>query len=395
MPTLIKDFSVSALVAGLLAVFVSYSGPLAIVFQAGNKAGIDHDMMTSWVWSISIGAGITSIVLSTVLRVPVVTAWSAPGTALLVGLFPDLSLNEMVAAYVTAAVIQLIIGVSGAFDYLVKLIPPGIAAGMMAGILFQFSLGAFLAIETTPVLTLGMLMSYVVARRWLTKYTLVCLLGAGIVLAIFSEGTSLSHVGLELAHPQWITPHWTIASVLSVALPIVLVSLSGQFLPGMAILQGAGYKVSAKPIITFTSLVSIPLAFTGGISTVVAAITAAICTGKDAHEDPSKRYVSGIFNGIFYLAGAVFAGTIVSLFTALPAAFIAVLAGLALLAPIANNLAGAMADAAHREVSLIAFIITASGLSVYGLSSAFWGVVISLACYWILNIKTIIKVDTE
>ena len=388
MSRFLKDLSLPAIVAGFLAVLVSYSGPLAILFQAGASAGISDQMMTSWVWAISMGAAVSGIILSIWLKAPVVTAWSAPGTALLVALFPELSLNEAVGAYITAAVIIFIIGVSGTFDTFVRAIPKGIAAGMMAGILFQFGVGAFTAIETTPALAIGMLLSYVVFRRLFPKYTLVLLLIAGVILAVVLEGASLSGVRWSIAVPQFIEPEWNLGSTLSLAIPLVLVSLTGQFLPGMAILQGAGYSVRAKPIIGVTSLVSLPMAFFGGITTVVAAITAAICTGKDAHEDPSRRYVAGVFNGVFYLVGGLFAGTIVSLFTSLPAAFVAVLAGLALLGAIAGNLFSALEDASHREASLITFIVTASGMSVFGLSSAFWGVVIGYGCYLVLNGST-------
>ena len=385
MQKLLKDLSLPAVVAGFLAVLVSYSGPLAIFFQAGASAGISSDMMTSWVWAISVGAGISGIALSIWLRAPIVTAWSAPGTALLVTLFPELSLNEAIGAYISAAIMIFIIGISGTFDTFVRAIPKGIAAGMMAGILFQFGVGAFTAIETTPALAIGMLVSYVVFRRLFPKYTLVLLLISGVVLAVALEGASLSGVRWSVAVPQIIQPEWTLSSTLRFAIPLVLVSLTGQFLPGMAILQSAGYPVKAKPIIGITSLVSLPMAFFGGITTVVAAITAAICTGKDAHEDPSRRYIAGVFNGVFYLVGGLFAGTIVSLFTSLPAAFVAVLAGLALLGAIAGNLFSALEEPSHREASLITFVVTASGMSLFGLSSAFWGVVIGYFCYLVLN----------
>jgi len=385
MPQLFRDLSVSAVAAGFLAVLVSYAGPLAIFFQAGAAADVSPEMMTSWVWAISMGAAVSGILLSIWLRAPVVTAWSAPGTALLVVLFPELSLNEAAGAYITAALIIFFIGVSGTFDAFVRAIPKGVAAGMMAGILFQFGLGAFAAIETTPAMAIGMLVAYVAFRRFTPKYTLVLLLFAGVILAVVLEDASLAGVSLGLALPKFITPEWSFGATLSLAIPLVLVSLTGQFLPGMAILRGAGYRVKAKPVIAVASLVSLPMALFGGITTVVAAITAAICTSEDAHENPDKRYVAGVFNGVFYLVGAVFAGTIVALFTSLPSAFVAVLAGLALLGAIANNLFAALEEVSHREASLITFLVTASGLSLFGLSSAFWGVVIGYGCYRVLN----------
>jgi benzoate membrane transport protein len=385
MPSLFRDLSLSAMAAGFLAVVVSYAGPLAIFFQAGAAAGVSSQMMTSWVWAISMGAALSGILLSIWLRAPVVTAWSAPGTALLVTLFPALSLNEAVGAYLTAAALLFMIGVSGTFDALVRAIPRGVAAGMMAGILFRFGVDAFSEIGDTPALALGMVLAYLVGRRWLAKYTLVLLLVVGVVLAVTLEDASLAGVRLSLAVPQPIMPEWTVGATLGLAIPLVLVSLTGQFLPGMAILHAAGYPVKARPVLAVSALVSVPTALFGGITTVVAAITAAICTGRDAHEDRSRRYVAGVSNGVFYLLGGLFAGTIVSLFTALPGAFVTVLAGLALLGAIANNLAAAMADTEHREAALVAFIVTASGVSFCGLSSAFWGIVVGYLFYRVLR----------
>lgn len=380
-----KDWSISAVTAGLMAVLVSYSGPLAIFFQAARSAQVSPEMITSWVWAISVGAAASGIFLSAWLRVPVITAWSAPGTALLVTLFPGLSLNEAVGAYITAAVILLLVGLGGYFDALVRRIPPGIAAGMMAGILFQFGLGAFESIEAMPVLALGMLAAYLGFRRWLPRYCLALLLVVGASLAAAVEGVSLAGVRLELAAPLLISPQWSWNATLSLALPLVLVTLTGQFLPGMAILRGAGYDVSARPILAAAGATSLATAPFGGISTALAAITAAICTGPDAHPDPARRYVAGIANGLFYLLGAVFAGSIVALFTALPGTFIAVLAGLALIGAITTNVVTAAEARDHREASVITFLATASGVSFLGLGSAFWGVVIGALAYLVLH----------
>ena len=395
MPPFLRDLSLPAIAAGFLAVLVSYAGPLAILFQAGASAGVSELMMTSWVWAISIGAAVSGILLSLWLKASIVTAWSAPGTALLVTLFPELSINEAIGAYITAAAVMLLIGISGLFDTVVRLIPKGVAAGMMAGILFQFGIGAFTAIDTSPALAIGMLVAYVVFRRVCPKYTLVMLLMVGIILAVLCEGASLSGISWELATPQLISPQWTLSSTLSLALPLILVSLTGQFLPGIAVLHNAGYQVNARPVIGLTSLMSLPMAFFGGISIVVAAITAAICIGRDAHEDPRRRYVAGVFNGMFYLIGGLFAGTIVSLVNSLPSAFVAVLAGLALLGAITGNLFTALEEVRYREASLISFIVTASGLSLYGLSSALWGIVIGYIVHLVLASGTNITAKKE
>ena len=380
-----KDFSLSAVTAGFLAVLISYSGPLVIFFQAAQSANVSVEMMSSWVWAISVGAGVSGIVLSWWLKVPVVTAWSAPGTALLVTLFPAISLEQAVGAYLVAAVMIFGVGVTGYFDKLMSAIPKGIASAMMAGILFQFGVGAFQSVSTMPALTFAMIGIYLLFRRWLPRYCLVILLLASLALAVVLEDVSLKGVSLTLATPVFIAPAWSWGATLSLAVPLFLVSVTGQFFPGMAILRSAGYTTPARPIIITTSLVSVVVALFGGITIVIAAITAALCTGKDAHEDPGKRYVAGIANGVFYLVGGCFAGTIILLFTTLPKALIVILAGLALLGAIASSLSTAVAEADHREASVITFLSTASGMTLWGLGSAFWGVVIGLAAYLVLH----------
>jgi benzoate membrane transport protein len=378
---MLKDLSISTLIAGLMAVLVSYSGPLAIFFQAAQNAGISTEMMTSWVWAISIGAALTGIILSLWFRIPVITAWSAPGTVLLVTLFPELSINEAVAAYITAAVIIFLIGITGLFDKVVQMIPKGVAAAMMAGILFDFGLGAFRALDSVPLVTTAMIVGFVLFKFVSRAYFLVLMVGLGILLSLTAMDANLGQVTLKLATPVLIVPEWSWSSTLGLALPLVIVSLTGQFLPGFAILKASGYTFASRPIISLLSLVSIPTAFFGGITTVIAAITASICTSPDAHENPDKRYWSGVANGVFYLIGGIFAGTIVLFFTSFPGEMIAIIAGLALLGAISNSLSSALEDKEHLDASLITFMATASGVSLFGIGSAFWGVVLGSVVY--------------
>ena len=375
----------SAVAAGFLAVLVSYAGPLIIFFTAAQSAHASTEMISSWVWAISLGAAVSGIALSWWFKVPVVTAWSAPGTALLVSLFPAMSLNQAVGAYISAAAILFVIGVSGYFDKLIRLIPKGIASAMMAGILFQFGTGVFTSVRSAPELAFGMMAAYLVFKRLFPRYCLVLLLATGVALAVMLEGASLEGVTLTLATPVFIQPEWTWHATLSLAIPLVLVSLTGQILPGMAILRGASYDTPARPLIAATSAVSAIVACFGGITIVLAAITAALCTDRDAHEDPARRYIAGIASGVFFLVGGCFAGTIVLLFTALPATFIAVLAGLALLGAIGSNLVAMAGQPSHLEASIITFLATASGMTLFGMGSAFWGVVIGTLAYLLLH----------
>lgn len=385
LKTLKNDWSISATVAGFLAVLISYSGPLIIFFQAAQRAHVSTDMMVSWIWGISIGAAVSGIYLSIKYKTPVITAWSAPGTALLVTLFPNVSLNEAVAAYITSAIVIFLIGVTGYFDKLLKWIPQDVAAGMMAGILFQFGIGLFTASDSMPFIVFSMLIVFLIAKRLMPRYTMIWVLAAGVLLSLFLGKMNPVDVSFSLAIPQWISPEWTWNSTLNLAVPLILVSLTGQFLPGMAIMKLSGYDTPAKPIITVTSIASLAVACVGGITIVLASITAALCMGKDAHELKEKRYIAGIANGIFYILGGLFAGSIVMLFSLLPKELVAALAGLALLGAIATNISVAMKNDNQRDAALITFLATASGMHFLGLSSVFWGICIGVIAHFILT----------
>ena len=382
-----KDFSSSALMAGFLAVLISYSGPLLIFFQAANTANASAEMVASWVWGISIGAALSGIFLSIYLRVPVITAWSAPGTALLVTQFTTMSINQAVASYIVAAVIILIIGITGSFDRIIKHIPKGIAAAMIAGILFQFGISSFISIENMPLLTISMILTYLVFKRFLPKYSVIIVLIVGVLVSMLTGELKLQSIPFGIEGPMFIEPDWDLRTTLNFAFPLILVSLTGQFLPGMAVLKSAGYNIKAKSIIVVSSLASIVVAFMGGITITLAAITAAICTSPESHENPDKRYISGIVNGIFYLIGGIFSITIVTMIMGLPKELIAVLAGLALISAIANSLLNTVADEEHREASVITFLAVASGMSFAGIGSAFWGVIIGMLAHVIFDKK--------
>lgn len=385
LKTLKNDWSISATVAGFLAVLISYSGPLIIFFQAAQRAHVSTDMMVSWIWGISIGAAVSGIYLSIKYKTPVITAWSAPGTALLVTLFPNVSLNEAVAAYITSAIVIFLIGVTGYFDKLLKWIPQDVAAGMMAGILFQFGISLFTASDSMPFIVFSMLIVFLIAKRVMPRYTMIWVLAAGVLLSLILGKMNPVDVSFNLAIPQWISPEWTWNSTLNLTIPLILVSLTGQFLPGMAIMKLSGYDTPAKPIITITSIASLAVACVGGITIVLASITAALCMGKDAHELKEKRYIAGIANGIFYILGGLFAGSIVMLFSLLPKELVAALAGLALLGAIATNISVAMKNDSQRDAALITFLATASGMHFLGLSSAFWGICIGVIAHFILT----------
>ncbi|MEE1886215.1 benzoate/H(+) symporter BenE family transporter [Pseudomonas carassii] len=385
MDNLRKDFSLSALVAGLIAVIISYAGPLIIVFQAADQAGLDNAATASWIWAISIGSGLTGLLLSWKLRVPVITAWSTPGAALLVSMLPSVSLAQAVGAYIVASLVIGVIALSGAFDKLMNRLPKAIAAAMLAGILFRFGAELFSSIRLQPVLVLSMLASYLLFKRLSPRYAILSVLIVGCGLAAGLGQLDTQALVLEMTVPTWTSPQWSWQAIVNIGLPLALVSLTGQSVPGIAVLRTSGYQVPARPIVSVTALGSLLLAPFGCHGVNLAAITAAICTGREAHENPDKRYIAGMACGAFYLLMGSFGATLASVFAALPRELIAALAGLALFGAIANGLAGAMSDEKQREPALITFLVTASGMSLLGLGAAFWGLIFGLAAHFALS----------
>lgn len=385
MKALINDFSLSAVVAGFIATVISYAGPLVIIFQAAESAGMSHAVLSSWVWAISIGSAVLGIGLSLRYRVPIIIAWSAPGSALLVALLPQISLNEAVGAYIVASLIIFLVGISGAFDRIISKLPAAIGAGMLAGILFSFGTGLFVSLQSKPLLVLAMFATYLLVKRVLPRYAVMAVLLVGCTIAFVTGDLRQEALVIGLAMPVWISPEFSLAACLNIALPLVMVALTGQFVPGMAVLRNAGYHTPASPIITSSAVGSLLLAPFACHGLNLAAITAAICTGREAHEDPSKRYVAGVVGGLAYLLLGLFGATLVSLFTAFPKELIAALAGLALFGAIGGALASAMAEPDDREAALITFLVTASGMSFLGLSAAFWGLMFGLAAHFLLG----------
>mgnify|MGYP000862299150 CR=1 FL=1 len=376
---------VHPVVAGLISVIVNYGGTFILVFQAARVAGLDPALTASWVWSISIGVGVTGLMLSWMAREPIITAWSTPAAAFLVTALATTPHAEAVGAYMISAAAFVVLGLSGCFERLIRLIPPGVAAGLLAGILLQFGIGAFGGVSVDPLLAGLLIVAYVALKRFSARYAVVGILVLGLAFLLVQGRVDLSGLQLQLAAPVFTMPVFSLNALLSVALPLFLITLTGQYMPGMLVLRNDGFRTSANPILTITGLGSLLMAPFGAHAFNIAAITAAICTGREAHEDASKRWVAGIAAGIFYILVGVFGVTLAAVFMALPAAFITTLAGLALLGTIGGSLANAMADPRSREAALITFLAAAANIRLLGIGGAFWGLVLGLVAYAALN----------
>ncbi|MCB4786877.1 benzoate/H(+) symporter BenE family transporter [Delftia sp. Lp-1] len=372
-------------VAGLISVIVNYGGTFILVFQAAKVAGLSPELTASWVWSISIGVGVTGLVLSWLSREPIITAWSTPAAAFLVTALATTPYAEAVGAYVVSAAAFVVLGLSGWFERVIRLIPPGVASGLLAGILLQFGIKAFGGMSVDPVLAGLLIVAYVLLKRLTARYAVVGILALGLAFLLAQDRVDLSGLQLRFAAPVFTRPEFTLNALLSVALPLFLITLTGQYMPGMLVLRNDGFKTSANPIVTLTGLGSLLMAPFGSHAFNIAAITAAICTGKEAHEEPSRRWIAGIAAGVFYILVGVFGVTLAAVFMAFPATFITTLAGLALLGTIGGSLANALADAQTREASLITFLAAAANISMLGIGGAFWGLVIGLVAHAVLN----------
>ncbi|WAT88486.1 benzoate/H(+) symporter BenE family transporter [Delftia acidovorans] len=372
-------------VAGLISVIVNYGGTFILVFQAAKVAGLSPELTASWVWSISIGVGVTGLVLSWLSREPIITAWSTPAAAFLVTALATTPYAEAVGAYVVSAAAFVVLGLSGWFERVIRLIPPGVASGLLAGILLQFGIKAFGGMSVDPLLAGLLIVAYVLLKRLTARYAVVGILALGLAFLLAQDRVDLSGLQLRFAAPVFTRPEFTLNALLSVALPLFLITLTGQYMPGMLVLRNDGFKTSANPIVTLTGLGSLLMAPFGSHAFNIAAITAAICTGKEAHEEPSRRWIAGIAAGVLYILVGVFGVTLAAVFMAFPATFITTLAGLALLGTIGGSLANALADAKTREASLITFLAAAANISMLGIGGAFWGLVIGLVAHAVLN----------
>lgn len=374
-------------IAGLISVIVNYGGTFILIFQAAQMAGLSPELTASWVWSISIGVGITGIYLSWYTKEPIITAWSTPAAAFLITALVSVPYSEAIGAYMLSALAFLILGITGYFGKLIRLIPISIASGLLAGILLQFGISAFTNMTIDPLLAISLFFVYLITKRFSSRYAIVSVLSFGFILLLLQSQINFSGFELKLASPIFTEPTFSLNATLSLALPLFLITLTGQYMPGLLILKNDGFKASAKPILAITGLGSFIMAPFGSHAFNLAAITAAICTGKESCEDPSKRWIAGIAAGIFYILVGIFGVTLAALFAAFPATFISTLAGLALLSTIAGSLSNAITDIDTREAAIITFLATAANINLFGIGGAFWGLILGLISYFILNGK--------
>ena len=385
MQQFFKDLSLSAFTAGFVAVLVGFTSSVAIVFQAAQAFHATPAQITSWVWALGLGMGLCSLVPSLWLRKPVMVAWSTPGAAVLAtaGLAGSFTMADAVGAFMVCAALITLVGVTGWFERAMDRIPMEIATALLAGVLARFGLDAFAAAQTALPLVLVMLATYLLSRRLWPRYAVVLTLLAAIAWASSSGQMAWSALTLELARPAFTAPRFSWSALVSLALPLFVVTMASQNLPGVAVIRATGYHLPVSGILTMTGVATLLLAPFGAFALNLSAITAAICMGPEAHPDPQRRYTAAVSCGALYVVIGLFGAVITGLLTAFPKELVVAIAGLALLGTIGSGLAAALKDEVHREAALITFLVTLSGVTVAGVGSAFWGVMAGSAALFV------------
>lgn len=384
--------------AAFIATFISYAGPLLIVMQAAQVAHWSPTQLTSWIGGLLVGAGVCSMGMSWRYRMPILCAWNTPGAALLATALVTVSPAEAVGAYMVCGLAMVLVGISGVFERLMHHIPKSLCAAMLAGILLRFGVDAFGAARHEATgsgwLVALMFVAYLGVKRHSPRYAVVASLLMGVALwqiggmASPPANATIQPLQWSWTTPLWITPEFTLSSMVSIGLPLFIVSLTGQQLPGIAVLRAAGYAAPTSPLIAGTGWASVLIAPLGAHGVNLAAITAAICTGEEAHPQPEKRWIGGVASGVFYAVSGCFAGVLTGAFLYLPSALVATVAGLALLGAIQSGLTNAVNQPEEAEAALVTFIVTSSNISLLGLGSACWGLGLGLLAYGVLRPST-------
>lgn len=384
----LADSSPSAVVAGFIAMLTGYTSSLVLMFQAGQAAGLSSGQIASWIWALSIGMAICSIGLSLRYRTPITVAWSTPGAALLITSLPGVPYSDAIGAFVVCAILLTLVGLTGGFERLMRRLPGSLAAALLAGILFKIGSEIFIAAQHRTALVLAMFFSYLLFKRLQPRYAVLAALLVGCVTAGALGLLDVSGFHFHLAQPVWTTPTFSFTAIISIGLPLFIVAMASQNIPGIAVLRADGYQVPASPLVSATGFASLLLAPFGSHGINLAAISAAICTGPHAHEDRSKRYTAAMWCGVFYGIAGTFAATLAALFAAFPKELVLSVAALALFGSISNGLTVAMQEPKEREAALVTFMVTASGMTLLSIGSAFWGLVAGVLTLLILNVRT-------
>ena len=370
----------SIVISAVLAALVGFGSTIALIIEAARAMGADADQTSSWVMALCLSMAVTSGYLSVRHRMPIITAWSTPGAALIAGA-GGTDIHAAVGAFLLAGGLVLLTAAFQPVGRLIERIPTSIAAAMLAGVLIRFAMGVFESAQGEPWLVLPLVALFLLVRIASPSLAVVAVLAAGVAASFGLGLTAPLPDRLALSTLTFVAPTFDPAALIGLGLPLYLVTMASQNLPGFAVLRASGYVPPSRSILAVTGLASVLTAPFGAHTSNLAAISAAICTGPDTHPDPAKRWMTGPFYAVCYLLLAVFGALVLGVIAALPAALIKTIAGLALMGALTGALGSALSDETRRFPAVLAFVVTASGLSLAGIGSAFWGLAAGLLAY--------------
>lgn len=372
--------------SGVLASIVGSASSFAIVLHGFTAVGATQGQAASGLFALMLGMGLLGIVLSAITKLPLAMAWSTPGAALLIatgsvtGGFP-----AAVGAFIVAALLVVIAGFWKGFGRAVAAIPMPLASAMLAGILFNLCLAPVRAVAELPMLALPIVLTWALMLRFARLWAVPVAVAVTAVMIAISTDLPPDLFANPLPNPVFVAPALNLDAVIGIAIPLFVVTMASQNIPGLAVLRSNGYQPDVRPIFVSSGIVSALGALIGGQLINLAAITAALCAGPDAHPDPSRRYVAAIAGGFAYVLMALFAGLAAAFISAAPPILIEAVAGLALIGALATSLMGAVADEEFRLPAVLTFVTAASGLTLFGIGAAFWGLIVGGAVYGLLR----------
>ncbi len=387
MQKLLNDFSVPAVFAGFITFLVGISVSAVLVIQAAQTLGANTEQITSWFWALGLAIGLSGLLLSWKFKYPVATSWSTAGLALILATGSGYNLNEAIGAFLVCGLLTAILGFSGVFQKVLSYIPQSLTSAMLAGVLLKFGIALFASMQNEWAFILSLLAAYILSKRFWPRYSIVITVIAGIAMCPIFLNFSMPSIDFGMAKPVWVTPEFSSSAILGLALPLFVINMASQYLPGLAMIKSYGYNPHVNHLIGWTGTAQALLAPFGSYSVNIAAISAAISLDDQVHPDPQKRYIAGMSCGFFYILMGIFAATLTSFLMSFPAIFITALAGIALLGTISHNIAIAFHEVSDREAALLTFLFSASGIQFFGIGSAFWGLIFGFAVHLILKLR--------
>ena len=382
-----QDFSVPAVFAGFITFLIGISVSSILVIQAAQNLGANTAQISSWFWALGIGIGLCGLLLSWKFKYPVATSWSTAGLALIIASASGYSLEQAIGAFLICGLLTAILGFLGVFQRVLSYIPQSLTSAMLAGVLLKFGIGLFASLQNSWAFILSLLAIYILSKRLWPRYSIVITVIGSFMLSPFFLEIQPLHIQWGLTTPIWTTPVFSWSALFGLALPLFVINMASQYLPGIAMIKSYGYQPHVNQLIGWTGFAQTLLAPFGGFSINIAAISAAVSLDDQVHPDPSKRYIAGMSCGLFYIIMGLFAATLTSLLLSFPTLFIVALAGIALFGTIGHNIAIAFHDLQEREAALMTFLFSASGVQFFGIGSAFWGLLFGCVVSFIFKFK--------